>query len=110
MTRSRRLSSKLVTVPSVSHGRLSTDRFCTVIKLIFPPRLVFFTQALESDGGFGAVEGTVVGVEVWETSPSSISMSSTAAEPVPADIIGADVEDEGVEDPDARLPCLKSTE
>lgn len=31
---------------------------------MFPPRLVFFTQALESDGGFGAVEGTAVGVEV----------------------------------------------
>lgn len=77
---------------------------------MFPPRLVFLTQALESDGGFGIVEGTVVGAEVWETSPSSISVSSTAAELVPADIIGAGVDDEGVEDPDARLACLKSTE
>lgn len=31
---------------------------------MFPPRLVFFTQALESDGGCGAVEGTVGGAEV----------------------------------------------
>lgn len=41
-----------------------THRFCTVIRLMFPPRLVFFTQALESWDSLGAVEGTVVDAEV----------------------------------------------
>lgn len=76
---------------------------------MLPPRLVFFTQAFGADVGFGA---EVVGVDDWETSPSSISVSSTAEVLGPADIIGAgvDVEDDDVEGPEPRLLWRKSTE